>query len=187
MSSRMFILIVKFTITFLYAIVCVCAKDQQEGSTTMTFSLSSQVLNNNQPIPIKFTGFDKDISPPLQWTNAPAGTKTFVVICDDPDAPAGTWVHWVLYDVPANVSSISEGLPKTKTVLTTAKQGINDFGKIGYNGPMPPPGTTHRYFFKIYAIGKEIGLSPESSKSRVMKTIEGHILAQAEFIATYRR
>lgn len=177
----------KYILTAFFLIMYISAVNPVNGGTTMTFTLSSQVLNNSQPIPLEFTGFGKDISPQFQWTNAPAGTKAFVMICDDPDAPAGTWVHWVLYDIPANVSSISEGLPRTKTVLNTAKQGINDFGKIGYNGPMPPPGKTHRYFFKIYAIDKETGLGPGIDKSRVMKTIDGHILAQAEFIATYRR
>ena len=159
----------------------------QKGETNMIFTLSSKSILPNQPISDKYTCFDKDISPQLQWSNTPTGTRAFVLICDDPDAPAGTWIHWVLYDIPSTTSILPEGLDKTKIVLGNAKQGINDFGKIGYNGPMPPPGRTHRYFFKIYAVDKETGMAPGMKKDQVIKTIEGHILGQAEIIGTYRR
>lgn len=159
----------------------------QKRGPSMDFQLSSKAFKHNAPIPAKYTGHGPDVSPPLEWVNAPGGTRAFVLICDDPDAPVGTWVHWVLYDIPADTKALPEAMPKDKNVLGSAKQGRNDFGKIGYNGPAPPPGKIHRYFFKLYATDKETDLEPGATKKQALKTIEGHILAEAELIGTYRR
>ena len=153
----------------------------------MNFLLQSQAFNNNASVPTKYTGEGPDVSPPLEWINAPTGIKGFVLICDDPDAPVGTWVHWVLYDIPPTIKSLSEGIPANNTVLGSAKHGKNDFGRIGYGGPMPPPGKPHRYFFKLYAVDKQTGLAPGATKNDVLKAIKGHVLAEAQLIGTYQR
>ena len=153
----------------------------------MNFLLQSKAFNNNDPIPSKYTGEDINISPPLEWTNAPIGTKGFILVCDDQDAPAGAWVHWVLYDIPPSVKSINEAIPRNKIVLGSAKHGINDFDQIGYDGPMPPPGSPHRYVFKLYAVDKQTGLAPGLTKDEILKTIKPRIMAEAQMIGTYQR
>lgn len=159
----------------------------QKGGLRMDFQIKSKAFENKVPIPSKYTGDGPDVSPPLAWTNAPEGTKVFVLICDDPDAPVGTWVHWVLYDIPADIHTLDEAMPKDGQVLGSAKQGRNDFGRIGYDGPAPPRGKPHRYFFKLYATDKETGLKPGATKDQVLKAIKGHVLAQTELMGTYQR
>ncbi len=149
--------------------------------------LSSAAFANGQSIPKKYTCDGEDVSPPLKWTNAPKETKSFALISDDPDAPAGTWVHWVIFNIPADVSELKENLPKTESVLGKAKQGINDFEKIGYGGPCPPSGSPHRYFFKLYALDTELNLSGNVKKEDLVKAMQGHILAEGQIIGTYQR
>lgn len=153
----------------------------------MEFRIKSKAFEHKAPIPSKYTGDGPDVSPPLEWENAPDGTKAFVLICDDPDAPVGTWVHWVLYDIPTDTRALAEAMPKDKNVLGSAKQGRNDFRRIGYGGPAPPPGKPHRYFFRLYATDKETGLEPGATKDQVLKAIEGHVLAKTELMGTYQR
>jgi hypothetical protein len=153
----------------------------------MDFRLTSTAFAQGAAVPAKYTADGPDVSPPLAWTVPPEGTRALVLICDDPDAPRGTWVHWVLYDVPAAARSLQENVPKQPTALGSAKQGTNDFGKIGYGGPAPPPGKAHRYFFRLYAVDMETGLAPGAGKAQVLKAIQGHVLAQAEWMGTYRR
>jgi len=152
----------------------------------MKMKISSAAFQNGGPIPSKYTCDGANVSPPLQWSGLPQNAKTVVLICDDPDAPAKTWVHWVVYDLPANVTTLPEAVPAVERPPVGGKQGKNDFGKTGYGGPCPPGGT-HRYFFKLYAIDTETSLEPATSKDQVLKAIEGHILAQGEFIGTYKR
>ncbi|MGC8743705.1 MAG: YbhB/YbcL family Raf kinase inhibitor-like protein [Verrucomicrobiia bacterium] len=149
--------------------------------------LKSSAFGNGQPIPVKYTGQGRDVSPPLEWSDAPAGAKSFAIISDDPDAPVGTWVHWVIYDIPANITKLDENVPPKETLPNGAKQGINDFGNIGYGGPMPPPGKPHRYFFKLYALDTVLNLKPRASKQELLRAMQGHILAQAELMGTYQR
>ena len=152
-----------------------------------TMQLTSGTLQPNQPIPTKHTGEGADTSPPLQWTGAPAGTKSFALIGDDPDAPGRTWVHWVIYNIPATTSELPEGVAKTDTVAG-AKQGVNDFGKIGYNGPLPPRGHgQHRYFFKLYALSSELDLKPRATKKQLEDAMQGKILAHTDLVGTYER
>jgi len=153
----------------------------------MTLSLSSPAFKPGAAIPRKHTGEGADVSPALEWTNAPAGTAAFVLICDDPDAPVGTWVHWVLYDLAAGTRRLEENVPKSEAVLGAAKQGRNDFRRIGYGGPMPPPGRPHRYFFRLYAVSAQTGLPAGATKAEVLRAIEGKVLAQAELMGTYKR
>ena len=156
------------------------------GGVAMAFELTSTAFGNGETIPQKYTCDGPDISPPLQWTKPPAGTKSLALICDDPDAPAGIWVHWVIYGLSSDTSKLSEGVPKEK-MLENGRQGENDFGRIGYGGPCPPKGPAHRYFFKLYALDMGPVLSPGMTKAQLLKALEGHILAKAEFMGRYRR
>lgn len=182
------------TVMTLTACAAVCAaanpppvpKDAK-GGASVNFTLSSAAFSNGQPLPIRYTGFDADISPPLKWSDPPQGTRSFVIICDDPDAPTGDWVHWVLYDIPPATRSLAENQPRTDTLFGSAVQGINDFREVGYWGPATPPGKPHRYFFRIFAVDKLISLPLGATKRMVLNAIEGHVLANAEIHATFRR
>jgi Raf kinase inhibitor-like YbhB/YbcL family protein len=153
----------------------------------MAFAISSTSFQNGGDIPNKFTCDGSDVSPQLSWTNAPAGTKSFALISDDPDAPVGTWTHWILFDLPAQTTGLPEGLAKTDKIPSGGIQGRNDFHKIGYGGPCPPAGKAHRYFFKLYALDRTLDLKPGAAKSEVEEAMQGHILAQAELVARYKR
>jgi len=155
------------------------------------FALTAKAFQPNARIPKPHTCDGKDVSPALTWSGPPAGTKSFALIMDDPDAPPGTWVHWVLYDLPANTQSLDEGIPENETLPNGAKQGlcwgVDDFSRVGYYGPCPPPGKPHRYFFKLYALDRMLGLPPKATKAQAMSAMEGHILAQAELVGLYQR
>lgn len=155
----------------------------------MALTLTSTAFRDGSPIPTKHTCDGADVSPPLAWTGAPQGTATVALIADDPDAPGGTWVHWVLYNLPASHTALPEGVPKTDRVpeLGGTLQGKNDFRRIGYGGPCPPPGSAHRYFFKLYALSSTIGLQPGATKQDVERAMRGHILAEARLMGTYAR
>jgi Raf kinase inhibitor-like YbhB/YbcL family protein len=153
----------------------------------MPFELRSSAFRQNQAIPKKYTCDGSDVSVPLNWNDPVHETKSFALIADDPDAPRGTWVHWVLYDLPGDTRELAEGIPAKETLDDGAKQGKNDFGRIGYGGPCPPPGPVHHYQFKLYALGKMVGLRPGATKQQLLDAMKGHILAQAELIGTYKR
>jgi Raf kinase inhibitor-like YbhB/YbcL family protein len=149
--------------------------------------LSSTAFAEGEAIPAKYTCDDKNVSPPLKWSGTPSGAKSLALIADDPDAPVGTWVHWVVYDLPASVSELPEDLPKGQYTSNGAKQGLNDFKHLGYGGPCPPPGKPHRYFFKLYALDIIPELKPGMTKKDVERVMEKHILGQAQLIGTYKR
>ena len=153
----------------------------------MPFDLRSSAFQANGSIPKKYTCDADDLSVPLGWSDAPAGVKSFALIADDPDAPAGTWVHWVLYDLPADARELAEGVGLAEKLESGAKQGKNDFGKIGYGGPCPPRGPAHRYFFKLYALDRILGLEPRATKQQLSTTMKNHILAVAQLVGTYKR
>ena len=153
----------------------------------MPFELRSSAFKKNEVIPRKFTCDGSDVSIPLSWSDPPEGTKSLALIADDPDAPAGVWVHWVLYDLPSEMRKISEAVPREVTLEPGGKQGKNDFGKIGYGGPCPPRGLVHRYFFKMYALDRMTGLQPRATKKQLIDAMKGHILAEAELVGTYKR
>jgi Raf kinase inhibitor-like YbhB/YbcL family protein len=138
-------------------------------------------------IPVRFTCDGPDDSPALEWTEPPPGTQSFALIVDDPDAPRGTWVHWVLYDLPATERALPEAVPPDKELATGARQGRNDFKKIGYGGPCPPPGSAHRYYFRLFALDCALDLKPGARRAEVDRAMEGHILARAELMGRYRR
>ena len=153
----------------------------------MAMEIKSSAFKAQEKIPKKHSCDGADVSPPLSWTDVPEKTQSFALISDDPDAPMGTWVHWVLYDLPPETRELPEGVAKKETLENGAKQGITDFRKVGYGGPCPPPGPAHRYFFKLYALDKKPGLPPRATKSDVENAMKGHILAQAELIGLYKR
>jgi Raf kinase inhibitor-like YbhB/YbcL family protein len=152
----------------------------------MVFKLESSAFSNEGTVPSKYTCDGPDVSPPLKWSGAPEGTKTFAMICDDPDAPMGTWVHWVMWNIPANVSEFKEGMSKDPKLSDGTMQGISDFKRPGYGGPCPPSGT-HRYYFKLYALDAELSLPESTTKADLEKAIKGHILAEAKYMGTYSR
>lgn len=153
--------------------------------------LTSPAFEAHQAIPKKHTCDGEDVSPALQWTGAPAGAKALALVLDDPDAPVGAWVHWVLYDLPATATRLEEGLPKTPSLANGAKQGaswgVNTFERVGYSGPCPPPGKPHRYVFKLYALKTPLGLAPRATKDDVLKAMKGKILAEAELVGLFGR
>jgi len=158
-----------------------------ESGSPQKFILTSPAFQAGAEIPRKYTCDGEDVSPPLRWENAPGGTKAFATIADDPDAPGGTWVHWVIYDLPAETKELTEGLPKTEVIAGGAKQGINDFRKVGYGGPCPPTAAAHRYYFKLYALDAATGLKPRATKEQVLEAIKGHVIGEAELIGRYKR
>lgn len=163
------------------------AKATDPAANDKAFTISSGSFSSGGEIPKKFSCDDADVSPELSWSGTPTGVRSFALIADDPDAPAGTWTHWVLFDLPPQTTELPEGVPKVDEVPTGGRQGRNDFGKIGYNGPCPPPGKPHRYFFKLYALDQMLNLKPGASKKDVEQAMEGHILGTAELTGRYRR
>lgn len=153
----------------------------------MAFAISSASFPRDSDIPRKFTCDGADVSPELTWIDPPSGTQSFTLIADDPDAPAGTWTHWVLFDLPATTTSLPEGVSKVDELPGGERQGRNDFHKIGYNGPCPPPGKPHRYFFKIYALKEKLGLKPGATRREVEQAMGSLVLGQAEWMGKYRR
>jgi Raf kinase inhibitor-like YbhB/YbcL family protein len=164
-----------------------CHGGGAKGGKTMALELSSRSFSSGGDIPTQYTCDGKDISPELHWGEPPAGTRSFALIADDPDAPVGTWVHWVLFNLPAQTRNLPENLPKTESLENGALHGRNDFRKIGYGGPCPPPGKPHHYFFKLYALDTTLNLKAGATKAEVERAMKGHILAQGEWMGMYGR
>jgi len=152
----------------------------------MSITLKSTAFENGGMIPSRYTCDGQDISPPLQWSGIPPGTASIALISDDPDAPVGTWVHWVIFNVPPEKGRLPEELPPENVFSDGTTQGRNDFRRIGYGGPCPPGGT-HRYFFKIYALDTRLGLKPGATKSDLLRAMKGHILDTGELMGRYSR
>lgn len=156
------------------------------GGKKMDIKIKSPAFVPGGKIPGKYTCDGMGISPPLVWTSGPEKTKTFALICDDPDAPRDTWVHWVLFNLPADIIELRENVLPERELKSGTKQGMNDFRKIGYGGPCPPGGT-HRYYFKLYALDTKINLDAGATKSELLKAMEGHILAEGQLMGRYER
>lgn len=152
----------------------------------MALKLSSTAFPQEGAIPSKYTCDGPNISPPLIWAEVPEGTKTLALICDDPDAPGKTWVHWVLYGLPATSKGLAENVPPQPKLPDGSKQGTTDFKKIGYGGPCPPSGS-HRYYFKLYALDTNLPLEPGATKDQLLKAMGGHILAQGQLMGRYQK
>jgi hypothetical protein len=153
---------------------------------SMNLKIYSSAFEDGGMIPSKYTCDGADISPPLAWSGLPEGTKSIAIINDDPDAPMGTWVHWVIYNIPPTAQGLAEDIKRVEKLPDGTLQGKNSWGRIGYGGPCPPGGT-HRYFFKIYALDKMLNLKPGATKEELLTAMKGHILAQAQFYGKYSR
>jgi Raf kinase inhibitor-like YbhB/YbcL family protein len=193
-SHKLLIIIMCFT----FVSACQGTKKQNDGKSDQkeaameVFKIKSSAFADGDTIPVKYTCDGDDISPALEWSGAPAGIKSFALICDDPDAPMGTWVHWVLFNLAPVVKSLPENFTPDKGRSSPDKypglvDGINDFRRLGYGGPCPPKGPAHRYLFKLYALDITLTLKTGASKADVEKSITGHVIAQAELIGKYKR
>ncbi len=160
---------------------------QNNGEKTMSLTISSPSFPNGGDIAKKFTCDGADVSPQLVWTDPPAGTKSFALLADDPDAPVGNWNHWTIWNLPPDAHGLPEGLSKKAQLPDGSAQGPNDFGKPGYNGPCPPPGDPHRYYFKLFALDVKLDLKRSASKRELEAAMKGHILAHAEWMGKYGR
>ena len=149
--------------------------------------ISTKSFSSGGEVPKRYTCDGADLSPQLAWGDAPAGTQSLALIVDDPDAPRGAFTHWVAYDLPPRTRELAEDAPQASQLPGGGSQGRNDFGKIGYNGPCPPPGKPHRYFFRLFALDKTLGLKPGASRKEVESAMQGHVLAQGEVMGRYGR
>jgi Raf kinase inhibitor-like YbhB/YbcL family protein len=161
--------------------------DTQLGDIAVKIELSSTAFGEGATIPKEYTEDGKNVSPPLRWADPPKETKSLALICDDPDAPRGTWVHWVIFNIPAGQRELEEGVPAQEELSNGARQGKNDFKKIGYGGPAPPPGKPHRYFFMLYALDTLLELAPGSTKDQLIAAMKGHALAEGQLMGQYGR
>jgi len=186
--SRQLVLLLAVLMVF-SSTATACAREvpAPQKEIEMTLSLSSTTFKEGDKIPVKYTCDGQDISPPLIWGEPPQKTQTFALIVDDPDAPSGIFTHWVLFNLPANVRQLSEGIPAQERLQNGALQGKNDFGRIGYGGPCPPHGLAHRYHFTLYALDEPLDLKPGASKKQLLDVMKGHILAQGQLMGTYQR
>ncbi|MBK9006279.1 MAG: YbhB/YbcL family Raf kinase inhibitor-like protein [Anaerolineae bacterium] len=177
-----------FTMIILTA-ACSSPAAATEAVVPNQLTLTSDAFANGGSIPVKYSCNGRDISPALAWSEPPAGAQSFALLMDDPDAPGG-WVHWVLYNIPADARGLPEDLAITGKNVPEGQgnpfTGKNSWGDIGYGGPCPPGGT-HRYFFKLYALDEMLGLLPGANKGELLKAMEGHILAQGELVGTFSK
>ncbi len=157
-----------------------------EEEVPIMIQITSTAFAEGEPIPQQYTCDGDDISPPLTWTNIPDGTQSLALINDDPDAPRGAWVHWVVYAIPPDVTELEAAIPADETLENGARQGINDFRRIGYGGPCPPRGNPHHYLFKLYALDAALDLAPGATKAELEEAMEGHILEETILIGTYQ-
>jgi len=155
-----------------------------QGGETM--EITSTAFEHEGMIPVKYTCDGADVSPPLTWAGLPSSTKALALICDDPDAPMGTWVHWVYYDIPSDITGLPEKMTNEDHPAQGGTQGVSDFRRTGYGGPCPPGGT-HRYYFKLYALDSMLNLPAKVTKKQLLKAMEGHILDMTELMGTYKR
>ncbi len=149
--------------------------------------LQSRDIDEGAPIADVFTCTGRNISPHLEWEDVPPQTQSFVLICDDPDAPTGTWVHWVLYNIPAAARELDQGVPAAEVLDDGSRQGLNDFQRFGYGGPCPPPGKPHRYIFTLYALDAPLPLGGPVRKERVVAAMQPHVLDKASLTGTFKR
>lgn len=156
-------------------------------NSASALELKSSAFKDGEFIPVRYTCKGEDVSPPLEWSGAPAETKSFALIMDDPDAPFGTWDHWVMYDISKDAVSLTESIPQKDVLPDGSKQGVNGFRRIGYGGPCPPPGSPHRYIFALYALDAALDLKPGLNKKSVLKAMEGHVLGSSKLTGLFRR
>jgi hypothetical protein len=169
------------------ALAVACALVMAGGAhTEEAMQITSPAFQDHKSIDPKYTCDGQDISPPLEFSGVPEDAVGLVLVCDDPDAPAGIWVHWVVFDMPADAEGLPENTPADGTLSNGSVQGTNSFGNIGYGGPCPPGGE-HRYIFKLFAIDTKLALEPGAKKADVVAAMQGHILAEAQLTGLYAR
>jgi Raf kinase inhibitor-like YbhB/YbcL family protein len=153
----------------------------------MSFFLRIPAFSEGGRIPAEYTCQGKDISPELIWGDLPQGTKSLILICEDPDAPMGTWVHWVIFNIPATEKGLKQSIPAVAKLPNGILQGRNDSNRLGYNGPAPPPGSVHRYFFRLYALDNMLKAESGITKQKLLALSQNHILGKAEYYGTFSR
>ena len=153
----------------------------------MPIRVTSPAFQDGADIPRRYTCDGEDLSPELHWDELPAATRSIALICDDPDAPGGDWVHWVLYNLPPRATTLPAGMPAQATLTDGAHHGKNDFHRLGYGGPCPPPGKPHRYFFRLYALDTVPTLPAGASKDELLHAIQGHVVAEGQLMGRYGR
>jgi hypothetical protein len=158
-----------------------------EGGDTMSLAVTTTAFSPGGAIPKSYTCEGADASPDLSWSGAPVGVQSFALIADDPDAPVGTWTHWLIWNIPAQSTGLPKGVPKDETLRDGTSQGRNDFRRVGYGGPCPPPGKPHRYFFKVYALDAKLDLRAGANRNELERAMKGHVLAQGELMGKYGR
>ncbi len=152
----------------------------------MTITVRSSAFQEGGMIPAKYTCDADDVSPPLEWTGIPQGTKSLALICDDPDAPVGTWVHWVMWNIPSDTNGLAENIRPDPQLPDGSRQGISNFRRPGYGSPCPPSGV-HRYYFRTYALDTMLDLPSNTRKADLLKAMKGHVLAEGQLMGKYRR
>lgn len=152
-----------------------------------SLELNSSAFAQDGSIPAVYTCTASDKSPPLSWSKVPATAKTVAIVVEDPDAPVGNWVHWVIYDLPAHVTNLPEGFERTPTLPDGTKQGTNGLGRIGYNGPCPPPGRPHHYHFRLFALDSALGLKPGATAAELKASAQRHIVGTGELVGVFGR
>lgn len=160
---------------------------QRNEPAQSSFRIESSAFKQGATIPNRYTCQGENVSPPLVWANPPAGARSFALIVEDPDAPAGTWIHWVVYNLPAQARAVDENTPKLAELPNGALQGMTSFGSVGYGGPCPPPGRAHRYFFRLYALDTVLDLKAGATKAGVLAALKGHILSEAQLMGRFKR
>ena len=165
------------------------SQNSSTDTTTMKSSLTihSSAFQQDSAIPQRFTCQGDNISPAFQWSGAPSGTQSFALVCEDPDAPHGTFYHWVMYNIPATEHGLAENIEKRDRLANGTRQGVNSFQQMGYGGPCPPPGNPHRYYFKLFALDTQINIPGEATRDELMSAIQGHVLAEGETMGTYQK
>lgn len=160
---------------------------RNEPAAESSFRIESSAFKEGATIPTRYTCLGENISPPLAWTDPPSGARSFALIVEDPDAPAGTWTHWLVYNLPAQARAMYENTPKQGELPNGGLQGMNSFGSVGYGGPCPPPGRAHRYFFRLYALDSVLDLKAGAAKAGVLAALKGHILGEAQLMGRFKR
>ncbi len=153
----------------------------------MGITVTSTAFSAGTPIPVKYTGQGEDISPDLSWRNVPEGVASFALICDDPDAPRGTWVHWTIWNIPPTSTGLPEGFSANVATADGVIQGVTSSGKPGYHGPMPPAGNAHHYYFRVYALDTMLSLPASADRAQLDAAMKGHVLSRGELMGTYQR
>lgn len=172
----------KVKIIYLF-LICLTAAVSVEA---LALEIKSPVFTNGDEINSQYSCEADDISPALSWSEVPSGTKSLALICEDLDSPSKVWSHWVVFNIPADKTGLGEDVPKTGTLSDATVQGVNDFGRVGYNGPCPPPNGVHHYYFRLYALDDKLLLDKNATREMLLEAIQGHVIAEAQTYCTYQ-